>query len=116
MPNYLVKVITSCFLIILTFSVNSQTLEQYSFNIHRSGDSVRVESCNPFSIYNTRLQLPINTAEKKQIMNEIPMHVIGSKWVNNCLIINWPNIPNEEIFGYIKEFTTLRDDQIILEE
>jgi hypothetical protein len=49
-------------------------------------------------------------------MNEIPMHVIGSKWVNNCLIINWPNVPNEEIFDYIKQFSTLRDDQIILSE
>jgi hypothetical protein len=46
----------------------------------------------------------------------IPIHVIGSKWVNNCLIIDWPNISNEEIIGYIKEFTILREDQIILSE
>jgi hypothetical protein len=94
----------------------TQDIQQFQFNVHRYSDSVRVESCHPYSIYNSRLQLPSNSLEKKQIMNEIPMHVIGSKWVNNCLLINWPNIPNEDILGYIKEFTNLREDQIILSE
>jgi hypothetical protein len=49
-------------------------------------------------------------------MPSIPIHVTGSKWVNECLIINWLNLPNEEIIGYIKEFTILREDQIILSE
>jgi hypothetical protein len=116
MPNYLMKVIVSCFLCLIARGVYSQNFEQYNFNVHRYADSVRIESCNPYSIYNSRLQLPINSFEKKQIMNEIPMHVIGSKWINDCLIINWSNIPNEDILGYIKEFTNLREDQIILSE
>ena len=44
------------------------------------------------------------------------MQVVGSNWIGNCLFINWPNIPNEDIIGYILEFTNLREDQIIIIE
>lgn len=96
--------------------LRSQELQQYQFNVHRFNDSVRVESCIPMDLYNDRMTLPGQENEKKRVIEGIPMHVIGSRWVNNCLMINWPNIPNEEIIGYIKEFTKLREDQIIIVE
>jgi hypothetical protein len=96
--------------------LRSQELQQYQFNVHRFNDSVQVESCIPMNLYNELMTIPGQENTNKQIIQGIPMHVIGSKWVNNCLIINWPNIPNEEIISYILVFTKLREDQIIIIE
>lgn len=103
------------FLSIINFYY-SQIDRQYKFNIYRLNDSVRIESCIPLDLYNELLTIPGQTNNNKQIIQGIPMHVIGSKWVNNCLIINWPNISNQEIVGYLLEFTQLRKEQIIIEE
>lgn len=94
----------------------SQEIQQFEFNVHRFSDSVRVESCIPLDLYNERMTLPGQENEKKRVIEGIPMHVIGSRWVNNCLMIHWPNIPNNDIIGYIREFTKLREDQIIIIE
>lgn len=94
----------------------SQEIQQVEFNVHRFSDSVRVESCIPMDLYNDRMTLPSQENEKKRVFEGIPMYVIGSKWINDCLIINWPNVPNNEIIGYILEFTKLREDQIIISE
>ena len=94
----------------------AQEVKQYQFNILRFNDSVRIESCLPMYLYNDRMTLPNQEHEKKRVFEGIPMHVIGSHWVDECLIIKWPNIPNKEIIGYILEFTKLREDQIIISE
>lgn len=94
----------------------SQEVQQFQINIHRYNDSVRIESCIPLDLYNERIVLPGDVNENKRGIQGIPMHVIGSKWADNCLIIQWPNIPNNDIVQYILEFTTLREDQIIIIE
>jgi hypothetical protein len=94
----------------------TQEIQQFQFNVHRFNDSVQVESCVPMNLYNELMTIPGQENNNKQIIQGIPMHVLGSKWVNNCLIINWPNIPNEEIVSYILVFTKLREDQIIIIE
>lgn len=109
------NMIVTCFLFLIVQGVYCQNTEQQSFTIQRYNDSVRVESCIPFHLYNSRVETPSNSNERKE-MPVIPIHIIGSKWLNECLIIDWPNISNEEIIGYIKEFTILREDQIILSE
>jgi hypothetical protein len=111
----MMKIIIYCFFLTITFCSFSQNIDQQIFTIHRYGDSVRIESCIPFNLYNTRVEIPSFSSERK-VMAEIPIHVIGSKWVNECLIIHWPNLSNDEIVSYIKEFTILREDQIILSE
>lgn len=94
-----------------------QNIEQFNFNVLRFKDSVRIESCIPIEHYSERLMLPNRQQTNlRQIYDFIPIYIIGSKWVNNCLIINWPNIPNEEIVSYILEFTILLEDQIIIIE
>ncbi len=103
------------FLVILNLSY-SQDIQQYQFNLHRYNDSLRIESCIPLELYHQRLEKPQLNVESKIAKSEIPMHVIGSKWDNNCLIIKWPEISNAEVIEYIKEFTILREDQIIIVE
>lgn len=115
MDKSLSKIIICCFFFFLTLSIHAQNFEQYSFSMHRYGDSVKIESCIPFNLYNPRVIIP-NNSQQRAVMPSIPIHVIGSNWVNDCLVINWQNLPNEEIIGYIKEFTILREDQIILSE
>jgi len=117
MTNYLKKAIISCCFFIINFAIHSQNTTQYTFHILRFGDSVRVESCIPLEQYSERLMLPNRQQTNlRQIYDFIPIYIIGSKWINDCLIINWTNIPNDEIIGNIKEITILRDDQIILSE
>lgn len=94
----------------------SQELQQFEFNLQRFNDSVRIESCIPLNLYNELMTIPGQVNSNKQTIQGIPMHVLGSKWVNDCLIINWPNIPNQEIVSYVLEFTKLREDQIIFIE
>jgi hypothetical protein len=115
MDKPFLKTLICCLFFFLTSSIYSQNVAQYSFSVHRYSDSVRVESCIPYNLYNSRVVIPNNT-QQRIVMPSIPIHVTGSKWVNECLIINWLNLPNEEIIGYIKEFTILREDQIILSE
>ena len=96
--------------------LKSQELQQYQFNIQRLNDSLRIESCIPMELYHDRMILPNQDIQKKAALNGTPMTVVGSKWINNCLMIQWPNIPNNDIIDYILEFTKLREDQIIIIE
>jgi len=96
--------------------LKSQELQQFEFNLHRLNDSVRIESCIPLDRYNDRLILPNQNIENKSALSGVPMSVVGSKWINNCLMIQWPNIPNNDIINYILEFTKLREDQIVIIE
>jgi hypothetical protein len=102
-----------CFIFGITYT---QEVKQFQFNVLRYNDSVRLESCIPMNLYNERMILPSHENLKRHVMEGIPMHVVGSKWINNCLLIHWPNISNEEIISYLKEFTKLTEEQIILTE
>jgi hypothetical protein len=87
-------------------NAHSQETQQFQFNIHRYNDSVRIESCIPLNFYNERLITPEKKIENKNQIIGIPMQVVGSNWIGNCLFI----------IGYILEFTNLREDQIIIIE
>lgn len=102
--------------LMLASNLFSQDVQQFTFNVNRYNDSVRVESCIPMNLYNERMILPSHEILKRNVVEGVPMHVVGSKWVNNCLLIHWPNVSNEEIISYLKEFTKLTEEQIILIE
>ena len=106
-------ILVFCFFFGITYT---QEVQQFQFNVLRYNDSVRVESCIPMNLYNERMILPSHEILKRNVIEGIPMHVVGSKWVNNCLLIHWPNVSNEEIISYLKEFTKLTEEQIILIE
>jgi hypothetical protein len=100
------------------FVANSFAQEtKYDFVLYTNNDGFRLESCIPEELYSPRLMIPGGTRRVvKADVNNPPMHVIGSSWVNECLIVDYTDseLPDEDWIELIATFTILTKDQINL--
>jgi hypothetical protein len=90
---------------------------KYDFILTSKPDSFRLESCIPEDLYSPRLMLPGGDRRiVKADVNNPPIHVIGSSWVNNCLIVEYTDseLPDEDWIDLIRQFTVLSTNQINL--
>lgn len=92
---------------------------QYDFFLISTSDGFRLESCIPLEKYNPRLIIPGISDSRKVIQVEAgspPIQVIGSKWENECLIVEYTDseLPDQDWIELIEVFSVLKKDQINL--